>query len=102
MSEINHTLKNMIDELDLDRRVNELVGQAETMLKRAVTTAADFAETHRDDVDRTLDRVTARIAETTDGKYTEQVGKVRSQLEAGLAKLSEGRPEEPRDPGTDI
>lgn len=101
MSEINRTLKNMIDEFDLDRRVDDLVGQAETMLKRAVESAADFAQTHRDDVDRTLDRVTARISETSEGKYTEQAVKVREQLEAGLAKLAEHRPEETTDPGTD-
>jgi ElaB/YqjD/DUF883 family membrane-anchored ribosome-binding protein len=99
MSEINETLKNMIDDLDLDRRVNEFVGQAETMLKRAVETAAGFAEEHRDDVDRTLDRVTARIDQSTDGKYAEQVGKVRDQLEVGFAKLTERRSETAGDPG---
>jgi ElaB/YqjD/DUF883 family membrane-anchored ribosome-binding protein len=95
MSEINETLKNIIDELDLDRRVNEFVGQTETLLKRAVETAADFAHEHRDDVDRALDRITAQIEDRTDGRYADQVGKVRGQVEIGLTRLAERRPEDP-------
>lgn len=95
MSDINHTLKNLIDELDLDRRVNELVGQAETMLKGAVDKVGEFAHDHRDDVDRALDKLSAQIDERTDGKYADQVGKVRGQVEQGLSKLTERRPEDP-------
>lgn len=94
MSEINETLKKIIDELDLDRRVNELAVQTETLLRRAVDTASDYAQDHRDDVDRALDRITAQIDERTDGKYAEQVGKVRGQVELGLAKLADRRPED--------
>jgi ElaB/YqjD/DUF883 family membrane-anchored ribosome-binding protein len=93
MSDINETLKRKIDELDLDRRVNGFVVQAETVLKRAVETAGDFAHEHRDDVDRALDRVSSRIDERTDGKYAAQVGKVRGQVELGLEKLAERRPD---------
>ncbi len=95
MSEINETLKNMIDDLDLDRRVNEFVGQAETLLKGAVEKVGDFAHEHRDDVDRALDKISAQIDERTEGKYADQVGKVRGQVEQGLSKLTERRPEDP-------
>lgn len=93
MSEINENLKKLIDDLDLDRRVNEFVGQAETLLNRAVENAADFAHDHRDDVDRTLDRISAQIDSRTEGKYADQVGKVRGQVELGLTKLTERRPD---------
>ena len=36
MSTINETLKQKIDELDLDRRVNEAVESGEQLLKRAL------------------------------------------------------------------
>jgi hypothetical protein len=94
MSEINETLKKLIDDLDLDRRANELVVQTEALLKRAVESAADFAAEHRDDVDRALDRITTQIDERTDGKYAEQVGKVRGQVEQSLSKLVERRPDD--------
>ncbi len=93
MSDINETLKKKIDDLDLDRRLNELVDQAESLFKRGVDTAADYASEHRDDVDRVLDRVSAQIDERTQGKYADKVGKVRGQLELGLTKLAERRPE---------
>jgi ElaB/YqjD/DUF883 family membrane-anchored ribosome-binding protein len=94
MSEINEKLKEMIDELDLDRRVNEFVGQAETFLRRAVETAGHYAEEHRDDVDRVLDKLSTQIDERTDGKYADKVVKVRGQVEQGLAKLAERRPDD--------
>jgi hypothetical protein len=87
MSRINQTLKNMIDELDLDRRANDLVVQAESLLKRAT----DYTREHRDDVERALDRITTQIDERTEGRYAEQIGKVRGQLELGLSKLTEPR-----------
>lgn len=95
MSEINENLKKMIDELDLDRRVNGFVGQAETVLQSAVEKVGEFAYEHRDDVDRALDKISAQIDERTEGKYAEQVGKVRGQVEQGLSKLTERRPEDP-------
>jgi hypothetical protein len=87
MSQINQTLKNMIDELDLDRRANDLVVQAESLLKRAT----DYTREHRDDVERALDRITTQIDERTEGRYAEQIDKVRGQLELGLSKLTEPR-----------
>ena len=92
MSDINETLKRKIDELDLDRRLNAFVEQAETVLKRSVETAADYAHEHRDDVDRALDRISTEIDERTDGKYADKVGKVRGQVEQGLTKLTDRRP----------
>lgn len=94
MSEINETLKKIVDDLDLDRRVNEFVVQTEALLNRAVDTAADYAHEHREDVDRALDRITAQIDERTDGKYAEHVGKVRGQVELGLIRLADRRPED--------
>ena len=61
MSAINETLKQKIDELDLDRRLNEASVQAEQVLRRALDTAAEYAREHRDDVDRLLARVSSSI-----------------------------------------
>jgi uncharacterized protein YydD (DUF2326 family) len=94
VSDINETLKQKIDELDLDRRVNELAEQAEVWMKRAVETAAGFAHEHLEDVDRALDKVSEQIDQRTDGKYADQVGRVRGQVELGLTKLAERRPDD--------
>jgi hypothetical protein len=91
MSRINETLKQMIDELDLDRRLNEASVQAEHALHRALDTAADYAHEHRDDLDRLLTRLSASIDERTEGKYADQVTKMREQLDRGVEKLAERR-----------
>jgi hypothetical protein len=92
MSAINETLKQKIDELDLDRRLNEASVQAEQALKRALDAAAEYADEHRDDIDRLLTRVSTSIDERTEGKYADQVTKVRAQLDRGVEKLAERRP----------
>lgn len=91
MSAINENLKKKIDELDLDRRINEATENAEVLLKRALATAGGLAHEHRDDVDRVLDKVTAVITERTEGKYTEQVEKVRGTVDTGLERLAQRR-----------
>jgi MT0933-like antitoxin protein len=92
MSTINETLKQKIDELDLDRRLNDASVQAEQVLRRALDTAADYARDHRDDVERLLTRVSTTIDERTDGKYADKVTMVREQLDRGVERLAERRP----------
>ncbi len=92
MSRINETLKQKIDELDLDRRLNEAVDSAEKAAARAVEAAGEYAHDHRDDVDRLLTKVSTSIDERTDGKYAEQVLRVRSQVERGVERLAGKRP----------
>jgi hypothetical protein len=91
MSRINETLKQKIDDLDLDRRLNEAVVQAEKAVTQAVESAGSYAHEHRDDVERLLTRFSTSIDERTDGKYADQVTRVRTQLERGVDKLAERR-----------
>jgi ABC-type nitrate/sulfonate/bicarbonate transport system substrate-binding protein len=91
MSDIAETLKQKIDELDLDRRFNELAESAEQAVVRALDTAADYAREHRDDVERLLTRASTAIDERTDGKYADKVTMVREQLDRGVEKLTERR-----------
>jgi hypothetical protein len=93
MSEVDETLRKMADELDLSRAVNELAAQAETWVTRAVEGAAVFAHDHRDDASRALDRIASTIDAGTDGKYADQVARLRDQVELGLARLADQRPD---------
>lgn len=96
MSRINETLKAKIDELDLDRRLNVLVEDAERAFHQAVAKAGTLAHEHRDDVDRTLDSLSERWEQRTEGRYADRVEQVRARLETGLDRLAEHRP--PEDP----
>ena len=101
MSSISETLKQKIDELDLDRRLNEAVENGEQLLRRAVETAGDLAHDHRDDVDRVLDRLTGSIEDRTDGRYTTRIEQVRDSLDAGLGRLADRRSDGPGTPAGD-
>lgn len=85
-------LKSRIDDLDLDRRLNEFVEQAEQGLRRAVSTAGDFASERTDDIERWLDVATSKINERTEGKYADHVTRVRDQVSAGVARLAKKAP----------
>ena len=93
MSRINETLKQRIDELDLDRRLNDVVDQAEDGLRKVVETAGGYAHDHRDDIERALDKVAGSIEDRTEGRYADRVDQLRHQLGTGLDRLAERRPD---------
>ena len=100
MSKINETLKKAIDDIDLDKRLNEAVEQAESGFHAAVTALGSLAHEHRDDYERVMDRLAGALHERTDGRYDDQVGRVRERLDTGMDRLAERRdPEEPEQPG---
>lgn len=90
------SLKAKLDELDVDRRVNELVAQAEDVVVRGVTRAGELTHEHRDQIDGLLDRAGSAVDRRTDGKYADRIGRVRSQVDRGVERLAEQRP------GTDL
>ncbi|MBK8470573.1 MAG: antitoxin [Candidatus Phosphoribacter sp.] len=92
MSSITETLKSKLDDLDLDRRVDELTVVAEKAVKRAVGHVGELAHDNRERVAGLLDKAGSAIDERTDGKYATQVDKVRTQVVAGVDKLATKRP----------
>lgn len=96
MSNITETLKQKLDELDLDRRLNEAVDQAEKSIQTALTQAGGYVHERREDIDRFLDTATEKINTKTQGQYADQVTKVRGHIVSGVDKLAEKRePESP-------
>jgi hypothetical protein len=90
---INETLKQKIDELDLDRRADELVEQAQQALAVARERAGALADEHGDEVRTWIDRAATTIDSRTEGRFSEQVGRVREQLSAGIDHLADRGPE---------
>ena len=86
---INETLKQKIDELDLDRRADELVEQAQQALATARERAGSLADEHGDEVRTWIDRAATTIDSRTDGRWSEQVGRVREQLSTGIERLAD-------------
>jgi hypothetical protein len=93
MSTITETLKAKLDELDLDRRVDELTTATEHAVKRALTEIGDLAHDNRDRVSTLLDKAGTALDQRTDGRYAAQFAKVREQVETGVDKLAGKRGE---------
>lgn len=91
MSRINETLKQKIDELDLDKRLNDLTEQAEVAINRALDSASDYARDHRTDLERWLDRASETVEQRTGGRYSDRVTRVRDTLAEGVDRLAARR-----------
>lgn len=97
MSRINETLKRAIDEIDLDKRADELVEGAERVFHTALERAAAYTHEHRDDIDRRLDRLGEAVEERTEGRFTARAEEVRGRLDSGLDRLAAHHTPEPSD-----
>lgn len=96
MSNITETLKQKLDELDLDRRLNEFVDQAEKAAQTALSQAGGYVHQHREDIDRLLGTASGKINEKTQDKYADQVSKVQEHVISGVEKLAQKRTHDPR------
>jgi Cft2 family RNA processing exonuclease len=86
---ISENLKQKIDELDLDRRVNDVVEQVERTVTTVLDKAGDYAHAHRDDLESWIEKAGSRIDERTDGKFAEPVAKVQGRAAQTVAKLAQ-------------
>ena len=86
---INDTLKQKIDELDLDRRLNDAVEQVERTVTTALDKAGDYAWTHPDDLQGWIDRAGTTLDQRTDGRFAEPLAKVQRQARKTVARLAE-------------
>ncbi len=92
MPTITETLKTKLDELELERRIDELTVATEKAVKRAIEHAGELAHDNRDKVATLLDKAGTAIDQRTEGKYHDTVGKVRAQVVTGVDKLATKRP----------
>jgi hypothetical protein len=98
MATISETLKQKIDELELDRRLSEATVAGEKALKQALAKAGEYAHDNREKAEALLDKAAAAIDEKTDGKYAQKLGRVKDQVRAGIDKLADQRDPSSADP----
>ena len=84
-------IKAKIKDVDVEKQLTELVDEGEKLVNDAVTKAGEVAHDKRDDVEGWLDKATGAINDKTEGKYADQVSKVRDTLLGGLDKLAQRR-----------
>lgn len=91
-SNIAEKLKQTIDELEIDKHVNDFVIQVETAFTAAREKVGSLAAERGGDVEAFLDKATASIDERTDGRYAAHVDKVRETVSTTVTRLAEYRP----------
>ena len=91
MATITDTIKNIVDELEIERRISEIAEQAEKALLVALAKAGDYAHEHSSDIEGMLEKASTAIDERTDGKFADTLDKVKEQVTLGVTKLAEKR-----------
>ena len=84
---LNKSLKQTIDQLDLDRRLAELKGSA-----------GELARQHGGKVEEALDKVETRVDATTKGKYAAKLAAARRKVTESVAKVAAQPPVETDEP----
>lgn len=90
---VTDTVKQIVDELELERRLNEATEVAEKAVHRVRELAGDYAHSHGSDIERMLDKAGTAFDARTDGKFADTVAKVQEQVRVGVARLAELRAE---------
>ena len=84
-------LKRRAEELDLQRKADQLAVAATKAAKQAKEKAAELADENRDKVGGVLDKAGAAIDQRTQGKYADRVAKAKVQVAKGVDKLADQR-----------
>ena len=95
---ITEQLKQLIDELEIERHVKEAAVDLERAVVTGVEKAGSLAHERRSDIEGWLDRVASAVNERTEGRYADQLAGVREQIESGVDRLAEHRAEPPAPP----
>ena len=86
---ISDQLKKVVDDLDLESKVQEATAAAEQAVLRGLEATGSYLRDHRADIEGFFERAGAAIDRQTSGRYAGQVEQVRGQLTAGLASLTD-------------
>ncbi len=86
---LTDTLRQKIEELDLERRLGEAVRAAEQAMLVALDALGGYAREHEDDVREWLDKAGAAIDQRTDGRYADQVAQLKDQVLRGVSALAD-------------
>lgn len=94
-------IKHKADEVNLQGKAKDFGDAVVEVAKAALGLAAGYAAENREKVDGALNKATQTIDEKTGGKHADTVTKVRAQVDKGIDKLVEHKPQpEPTTPTT--
>lgn len=83
-------LRKKAEELELETRAKQVQEAATQAAKQAREKAGEFTAEHRDQIDGYVETASAKIDEKTDHRYSDQITKVKEQLEHGVDLVADG------------
>ena len=86
---ISDQIKRAVDDLELEAKVREAAVAAEEAVLRGLEATGSYLREHRGDIEGFFDRAFGAIDRQTEGRYADQVERVRGQLVAGVASLAD-------------
>lgn len=95
MATLNDNLKKTIDDLDLDRRLQQLGEFAQKTVADVKAQAGTLAHDKRDKVDELLARATDALDQRTNGKYHDKAIKFSAAVGGVVDKVADQRPAAP-------
>ena len=90
---MNESLKKAVDDLDLERRLDEFGKFAQKTYDGVRAQVGTLTHDNREKVDGWVAKATTLVDERTEGKYHDKVAKFSAALGTGLDKVAEQRPE---------
>jgi hypothetical protein len=88
------TLRAKLEEYEVERHLEGFAAQLEQVVRQGVETVGALAHEHRDDIGGFLSRTAEALDRRTDGRHTETISQVRGQIERGMERLAEQRPDD--------
>jgi hypothetical protein len=96
------TLRAKLEEYDVERHLGDFAAQLEDVVRQGVEAIGSLAHEHRDEVVGFLSRTAESLDRRTDGRHAETISEFRGQLERGVERIAEQRPDDgpagPADP----
>jgi hypothetical protein len=88
------TLRAKLEEYDVERHLEDFAAQLEHAVRQGMETVGALAHEHRDDIGGFLSRTAEALDRRTDGRHAETISEVRGQIERGVERLAQQRPED--------
>lgn len=89
---LNDSLKKAVDDLELERRLEEFGKFAQKTYDGVRAQVGTLTHDNRDKVDGWVAKATSLVDERTEGKYHDKVAKFSAAVGTGLDKVAEQRP----------
>ncbi|MBO0845382.1 MAG: hypothetical protein J2P22_08215 [Nocardioides sp.] len=91
------TIRSKLEEYEVERHLEELAHQVESVVRQGIEAVGTYAHDHRRDIDDWLSRAAENLDRRTSGRHADKIQEVRGQLERGVQRIAERRPD--GDPG---